>query len=68
MSAHVLLPACLFGAMGAIAFVLYEHEVHTGKPRWYRTATMFFAAVAAFALLAPLGAIYGHLMVWLLEA
>jgi hypothetical protein len=68
MSSHILLPACLFGSMGAIAFALYEQDAHADKARWYRVATMFFAAIVAFSVLAPFGAIYGHLMAWLLEA
>ncbi|MCY1304336.1 hypothetical protein D9M70_540830 [compost metagenome] len=69
MDANILLPACLFGSMGAIAiaFALHEHEAHADKARWYRTAAMLLAAVVAFALLAPFGAVYGHLMALLLE-
>ncbi|MCY1365585.1 hypothetical protein D9M68_553750 [compost metagenome] len=67
MSPEILLPACLVGSLGAIAFALHEHEAHADKARWYRTAAMLLAAVVAFALLAPFGAVYGHLMALLLE-
>ena len=68
MSAHVLLPACLLGTLGAAAFALHEHEAHACKPRWYRTATTFLAAMVAFALLAPFGAVFGHLLTLIVEA